>query len=166
MDLPNTKRFRGLMSATSEHLCDEPVERTIFVAAPIEILATSLAEPSRMAEWMGDDAMPVSVEHEGRAGGLIVVRGRQHVPFENRGRIVRWDPPRRFTWTHLSTLSNLPDEPASYTTLDFALEPACGGTTLSFTMHGFPTLVIRKHLVLYWGDAGRHPAPCGSLRLI
>ncbi|WP_322082224.1 SRPBCC family protein [Burkholderia sp. BCC1972] len=149
--MPNTKYLRGHMSATSDHLCDEPVERAIFVAAPIEVLANSLAEPSRMAEWMGDDAMPVSVEHEGRAGGSIVVRGRQHVPFENRGRILRWDPPRRFSWTHLSTLSNLPDEPASYTTLDFALEPVCGGTTLSFTMHGFPTLTIRKHLVLYWG---------------
>lgn len=52
------------MGTTSDHLCDEPVERTIFVAAPIEITAASLAEPSRMAEWMGDDAMPVSVEHE------------------------------------------------------------------------------------------------------
>ncbi|WP_212113407.1 SRPBCC family protein [Burkholderia cenocepacia] len=150
MDLSNTKRFRCLMSATSDHPCHEPVERVIFVAAPVEILAARLADPARMAEWMGDEAMPVSVEHEGRAGGSIVVRGRQHVPFENRGRILRWDPPRRFSWTHLSTLSNLPDEPASYTTLDFALEPTRGGTMLSFTMHGFPTLVIRKHLVLYW----------------
>ncbi|WP_175932899.1 MULTISPECIES: SRPBCC domain-containing protein [unclassified Burkholderia] len=150
MDLSNTKRFRCIMSATSDHPCHEPVERAIFVAAPIEILAASLADPARMAQWMGDEAMPVSVEHEGRAGGSIVVRGRQHVPFENRGRILRWDPPRRFSWTHLSTLSNLPDEPASYTTLDFALEPTRGGTMLSFTMHGFPTLVIRKHLVLYW----------------
>ncbi|WP_185715145.1 SRPBCC domain-containing protein [Burkholderia cenocepacia] len=138
------------MSATSDHPCHEPVERVIFVAAPVEILAARLADPARMAEWMGDEAMPVSVEHEGRAGGSIVVRGRQHVPFENRGRILRWDPLRRFSWTHLSTLSNLPDEPASYTTLDFALEPTRGGTMLSFTMHGFPTLVIRKHLVLYW----------------
>ncbi|RQV35400.1 hypothetical protein DF027_26685 [Burkholderia cenocepacia] len=150
MDLSNTKRFRCLMSATSDHPCHEPVERVIFVAAPVEILAARLADPARMAEWMGDEAMPVSVEHEGRAGGSIVVRGRQHVPFENRGRILRWDPPRRFSWTHLSTLSNLPDEPASYTTLDFALEPTRGGTMLSFTMHGFPMLVIRKHLVLYW----------------
>ncbi|WP_164725499.1 SRPBCC family protein [Burkholderia cenocepacia] len=151
MFTPNTKCLRGSMSATSDHLCDEPVERTLFVGAPVEILAMSFTEPSRMAEWMGDDTMPVSVEHDGRAGGLIVVRGRQHGAFENRGRIVRWDPPRRFSWTHLSTLSNLPDEPASYTTLDFALEPARGGTMLSFTMRGFPTLVVRKHLVLYWG---------------
>jgi len=138
------------MNATSDQACETSFERAIFVAAPVEILWTSLTDPLRMAQWMGDDAMPVFVHHEERVGSSIVVRGRQHVPFESRGRILAWTPTRRFTWTHLSTLSNLPDEPANYTTLDFALAVAGDGSTLEFTMAGFPTLIIRKHLVLYW----------------
>lgn len=41
------------MRETSDHLCDEPGEGTIFVAALIKILAASLAEPLRLARVFG-----------------------------------------------------------------------------------------------------------------
>lgn len=44
----------------------------------------------------------------------------------------------------------LTDEPASYSTFAFDLEPAPTGTSLTVRVSGFPTEAIEKHLVFYW----------------
>ena len=80
----------------------------------------------------------------------MVISGTHHVRFINDGTVLRFEPERLLAWSHRSSLSKLPDEPASYTELEFALSPAGAGTSLVFTARNFPTESVYRHLALYW----------------
>lgn len=125
-------------------------ERSVeIVAAPSAVWA-ALTEPSAMAQWIGAPEMGLEVITDWSVGGSIVLRGSLHGPFEARGTVLRCEPPRRLAYTHLSSVSRLPDRPDSYSTLAFELTPADAGTTLTLAIEGFPTEAIFKHLQFYW----------------
>lgn len=54
------------------------------------------------------------------------------------------------SYTHLSSISGLKDEPQNYTIFEFRLTPTEGQTSLTFTTRNFPTETIYKHLAFYW----------------
>ena len=94
-------------------------EQSILISAPASAVWESMTEARLMQEWMGDPEMAVRVETDWTVGGAVVVRGFHHVPFENTGTVLAFEPGKQLAYTHLSSLSRLPDEPASYTTLAF-----------------------------------------------
>ncbi|MGE0789564.1 MAG: SRPBCC domain-containing protein [Sandaracinaceae bacterium] len=126
------------------------IELAIEIAAPREAVWDSLTRPEAIAAWLGEPEMELAVETDWSVGGPIVIRGFHHVRFEDRGRVVRFAPCERLTYTHLSSISRLPDVPESYTTLDFRLDAVGGDTALRLTLSGFPTEPIEKHLRFYW----------------
>lgn len=129
------------------------VERLV-IHAPARTVWESLTRVELMPEWMADPRMEVRVETDWTVGGAMVVCGVLHQrPFRNTGRVVAFEPYRRLAYTHLSSLSDLPDEPASHTTFAFTLSPAPGGTALDLIATGFPTESIFRHLRFYWGGA-------------
>src|SRR5262249_3693843 len=109
-------------------------------------------------------------------GGTIVVSGTLHrVRARNAGLILEFNPPTSLSYTHLSSLSRLPDQSESYTTLAFTLHPVDDRTSLTLVATGFPTETIFKHLQFYWRgtlgilkqyterrwEAGRRSVPSG-----
>jgi uncharacterized protein YndB with AHSA1/START domain len=128
----------------------QPHHESVVIQASADDVWAGLTRPERMREWMGEPEMALEIHADWRVGGPLVVRGMHHGRFENRGAVLAFEPGRRLSYTHLSSVSRLPDEPGSYTTLDFRLVPDGGGTCLDLTMHGFPTDSIRRHLVFYW----------------
>lgn len=70
--------------------------------------------------------------------------------FENRGKILRFDPEQALQYTHLSALSELPDEPQSYTTIGFDLASLDDRTSVHLAIENFPAETIFKHLDFYW----------------
>ncbi|KRF01869.1 hypothetical protein ASG87_10195 [Frateuria sp. Soil773] len=86
-------------------------------------------------------------------GGSIVVRGIRHARSGNNGTVREFEPVARLAYTHRSSLSRLPDEPGSYTTLAFGLEPAGDAASLTLAATGFPTEAVFRHLKFYWGGA-------------
>jgi uncharacterized protein YndB with AHSA1/START domain len=131
---------------------------SVVIHASIDDVWRALTDPTRMAAWMGDPSMNVSVETTWAVGGLIVVRGHHHVDFENRGVVVVVDAPRALAYTMLSSLSRLPDVPANHTTLAFALSSTPTSTptstppstTLALTLGPFANFGIQRHLEFYW----------------
>lgn len=103
-----------------------------------------------MARWMGEEEMQVTVETGWQEHGPILVRGFHHVPFENRGTVLVFEENRRLVYTHLSSVSGLPDNPENHAVFSFWLTPEKEGTILSLALRNFPTASIRKHLELYW----------------
>lgn len=135
----------------NHHLIPELFEQTVAVNAPSEHVWACLTKLELMKEWMGEPEMALGIETSWIVGTPFVVRGFHNAPFKNIGTVLEFNPMTRLAYTHLSSLSRLPDEPASYTTLDFRLDSAGDTTSLKLVMSGFPTASIFRHLQFYWG---------------
>ena len=87
-------------------------------------------------------------------GNPIAIRGQMYKkPFENSGTVLAFDAERHLSYTHLSSLSNLPDAAESYSVLDFGLSPDGDKTAVTLTVTNFPTDTISNHLAFYWNVA-------------
>lgn len=86
-----------------------------------------------------------------KVGSSIIIKGPWYkTHFENKGTVLRYEPEHKLSYTHLSSLSRLPDVPESYTTLEFTLKQEGDEILLTVTAFNFPTETIYKHLAFYW----------------
>lgn len=122
---------------------------TITIECPPAVLWETLTTPALMAQWMGEE-MAITVSTSWELHSPILIRGFHHHAFENRGIILAFEKERKLSYTHLSNLSGLADEPGNYTILTFHLTPVAEGTTLSISIENFPDDIIQKHLEFYW----------------
>lgn len=130
-------------------LADTCITKTITINASPAAVWAALTEPAIMQQWMAEEEIEISTDWQ--IGHPFVLRGQLHrVKFENRGQVLQFQPERLLQYTHASSLSRLPDEPASYTTIEFRLAPVAAQTTLTLTVWNFPTETIYKHLAFYW----------------
>lgn len=122
----------------------------ILMDVPVPAVWRLLTEPAHMRAWMGEPEMRLEISADWRVGGMISVRGQHHGRFENRGTVLVFEPRQRLCYTHLSSVSRLPDVPESYVRFDFTLSPEEGGTRLELQLTNFPTDSIYRHLAFYW----------------
>jgi uncharacterized protein YndB with AHSA1/START domain len=125
-------------------------ERSITINAPIALVWDALTDIEQMPAWMGEPEMALEIDVEWAVGSSIVMSGVHHAPFRNTGTILAFEPPTRLAYTHLSSLSQLPDAPSNYTTLEFRMTAVGEGTSLTLTASDSPTRSIFKHLEFYW----------------
>jgi len=125
-------------------------ELNTHIKAPTPLVWDSLVDTGKMKLWMGEPEMEVGIETDWKVGGPMVVSGLHHLPFRNTGVVLEFKPMERLSYTHLSSLSRLPDEPQNFTTLTFSLAPQADATLLTLMATGFPTVSIFKHLQFYW----------------
>jgi uncharacterized protein YndB with AHSA1/START domain len=128
----------------------EHIDRTIDIDAPPALVWRALTDPVQMKRWMAEPEMELEILTDWAVGSPIVVRGFHHVKFENTGSVLRFEPERALAYTHLSSLSRLPDTPESYSVLSFTLVPSERRTSLILTIRDFPTHTIFKHIDFYW----------------
>lgn len=125
-------------------------ERLIAIKAPSRHVWHFLTDTELMKSWMGEPEMALEVETNWIVGQPIVIRGFHHVSFKNTGNVVAFEPTERLAYTHLSSLSRLPDKPENHTTLEFLLNAEGNVTSLAFHAFRFPSASIFKHLEFYW----------------
>lgn len=123
--------------------------RTIINASSTKVWQT-LTNTEVMSQWLGDPDMEIEVQTIWQVNAPIIIKGFHHVQFENKGIVLAFEKERKLSFTHLSSVSRLPDIPESYSTLTFILEPGDNGTHLMLNIENFPTESIRKHLEFYW----------------
>lgn len=68
----------------------------------------------------------------------------------NNGKVIQFKAEDTLEYTHLSSISRLPDKPESYSHVILHLEPNGDQTKLTVTLKNFPTYEIYKHLEFYW----------------
>ncbi len=107
-------------------------EQSVTIDAPARFVWEQLTRTERMKEWMGEPGMEIEIDTDWNVGGPIAVSGLlHHARVRNAGVVLEFKPPTRLSYTHLSSLSRLPDEPESYTTLAFAVQPEDDRTSLT-----------------------------------
>jgi len=110
-----------------------------------EVLTCSQLIP----KWMAESEIEIITNWQ--VGSSIIIRGDLHgIPFENTGRVLQFEPEKLLSYSHLSSLSNLPDEIESYSVIEFSLQPKGNQTVLTLALSNFPTEAIYRHLVFYW----------------
>jgi uncharacterized protein YndB with AHSA1/START domain len=126
--------------------------KSLLIQANPESVWQFLTSASLMTKWMSDPGMDIEVITDWRVGRPIVVKGFHHVNFENHGTVLHFEPFKRLQYTHLSSVSNLPESSESYCIFSFDLESIDKATRLSLTIENSPDEVIFKHLQLYWNS--------------
>ena len=131
-------------------LVDDKFTTTVLINSEPSLIWGALTDSTWMLKWLGEPEMKLEIDTDWRIGSPIFIRGFHHVKFENKGIVLEYVKDKRLVYSHLSSLSRLPDMPASYSILEFELAPQASMTQLNLTITNFPTDSIRKHLEFYW----------------
>jgi uncharacterized protein YndB with AHSA1/START domain len=140
-----TKQTDTYSSSTNDNI----VNKTVHINAPTSAVWETLINPEIMQKWMSETEINILTDWQ--VGNPFIIRGILHrVKFENKGTVLQFEPEKILQYSHLSSLSRLPDKPENYTILEFSLAPINNQTELTFTASNFPTETIYKHFAFYW----------------
>ena|ERR1051325_1362687 len=125
------------------------VSKTVRINAPTSKVWEALTDPDLMKKWMSETEIHIFTDW--KVGNPFVIRGRLHgINFENWGTVLQFEPENTLQYSHLSSLSRLPDQLENYSILEFRLAPVHPETSLTLTASNFPTESIYKHFAFYW----------------
>ncbi len=117
-------------------MSDLTTTHVVTIDAPAERVWQALTTPAQIKEWF----FGVDTESDWRQGGQLVHRGEyQGKPYEDKGEILRIEPPTLLVHTHWSDVSGLPDEPASYQVVTWSLREHDGRTDLTVSEENLPS---------------------------
>ncbi|MVM38736.1 SRPBCC domain-containing protein [Spirosoma sp. HMF3257] len=130
------------------------ITKTILINAPASVVWLHLTTPDLMKQWMLDTDMEMDIITDWTVGSPIRMKGVMHgIDFENTGTILTYDPDKTLQYSHLSSLSCLPDTTENQCVLTFTLTPIETQIRLTLTITNFPTEAILRHLDFYWRTA-------------
>lgn len=128
------------------------MKRVIEIQTPASDVWAALTTPAFMRAWMSDEDIQILTDWQ--VGRPFIIRGRLHgTDFTNHGTILLFEPETRLRYSHLSSLSRLPDVAGNHSIIDFTLAPAAGYTVVQLELSNFTTEAIEKHLSFYWKSA-------------
>lgn len=126
------------------------MNKTVIINTIPSTVWEFLTNPQLMKKWMFDTEMDIITDW--KVGNPITIRVddwyKTHL--ENNGIILAFEPNRSLTYSHLSSLSKLPNNIENYSIIDFSLTTKEDQTALTITLSNFPTETIYKHLAFYW----------------
>ncbi len=142
------------MTTVSAHA---DVRKTIRIGAPTANVWAALTVPALMQRWIAET--PIEILTDWQVGHPFLIRGHLHgdgMRFEARGQVLQFEPEQVLEYSHLSSLSRLPDEPPSYALIEFRLTAVDDKQTdVVLTLRNFPTKAI-------WIFIGIAPSVCSS----
>lgn len=126
------------------------MNKTVTINASTTQVWHVLTTPDLMKKWMLTE-VEIEIITNWKVGSPMLIRGNMNgKDFENTGQVLQFEPERILQYSHLSSLSRLPDVPESYSIIEFKLTPVENQTTLALKVSNVPTESIYKHLTFYW----------------
>ena len=147
--IPYSATMTNQMSTSTSPQGEQILSKTIKIDAPTSKVWDALTNPEIMKKWMSETEIDIVTDW--KVGNSIIIRGDLHrIKFENKGMILQLEREKVLKYSHLSSLSRLPDETRNYSIMEFLLAPMGNQTELTLTLSNFPTDSIYKHLAFYW----------------
>lgn len=130
-------------------MSEPAVTKQVTIAAPPTKVWRALTDIDLMPQWMAETGMEIITDWQ--VDHPIIMQGRWHkMRYKNVGVVLQFVPGEILSYSHLSSISRLPDLQENYAVLTFTLSPAAENTLVSLTLSNSPTFTIQKHLELYW----------------
>jgi uncharacterized protein YndB with AHSA1/START domain len=108
-------------------MSDITTMQAVTIDAAIDDVWKALTTPSAIEQWF----FGVQTETDWQPGNTIVHTGEwQGKPYQDKGTILRIEPPTLLVHTHWSPMSGLPDLPENYEEIRWELRERDGGTEL------------------------------------
>ncbi|WP_259070424.1 SRPBCC family protein [Mucilaginibacter sp. X4EP1] len=129
----------------------QTIHKSIRINAPKSEVWKTLTEPDLMKKWMSDSEIEIITTWE--VGSPIIVNVQEisyKTSFTNNGIVLQFLEDHILEYTHLSSLSRLPDEPENRTIIKFTLQQEEPDTLLNLDLSNFPTESHYKHIDFYW----------------
>ena len=131
-------------------MTDLGLRTTIVIDAPVEEVWEALTSPDIIRQWF----FGVETQTDWKVGSPLVHRGvYQGQPYEDKGEVLRFEPPWLLSHTHWSDQSGKPDRPENYQEVTWALAPGDGGTELTITEKNLPSEEARAKSEQGWQGA-------------
>lgn len=103
---------------------------TVVINVPASKVWEALTTPAIMKQYL----FGVDVVADWKVGGSIVYKGVwEGKPFEDKGKILKFEPGKSLVTTHWSPLSGVPDSPENYHTVTYKLTEKDGATEVVLT---------------------------------
>lgn len=117
-------------------MTDLTTARSTAIQAPIARVWHAITTPEVIREWF----FGVDTETDWQPGSPIVHRGEwQGKPYEDKGEIVRIEPPTLLVHTHWSEASGTADRPEHYQEVTWSLEEEDGATEVTVSERNLPS---------------------------
>jgi len=111
-------------------------QQTVVIHAPIEEVWDALTRPELIRRWF----FGVNTRTTWMEGTPITHRGEyQGQPYEDRGEVLKFEPPKLLSYSHWSARSGLPDNPENYQHVTFSLVNMGRKTELTLTETNLPS---------------------------
>lgn len=129
------------------------INKTIIIQAPPDAVWRALTTPAMIQEWMGVGAQHIATSWQ--PGTPIIFSGELHeeLSYETKGEILAFEAPHYLSYTHYSTLTELPDVPENYSILSFRLSLHETHTRLTLHQENIVLASAHHHLNFYWNVA-------------
>lgn len=120
---------------------------TITINAPAAKVWEALTAPEYTKKiYFGADVIT-----DWKVGSPIIYKGMwEGKPFEDRGKILKFEPEKLLVSTHWSPLTGVPDLPENYHKVAFELSGQAGGTQLTVTQDNNATEDEKTHSEQNW----------------
>ena len=109
---------------------------SITINAPAAKVWEALTKPDVIKQWF----FGVDTTTDWKVGSAIVHKGEfQGKPYEDKGKILAFEPQKRLSHSHWSSVSGLPDAPENYQNVTYSLTERDGKTELTITEVNLPS---------------------------
>jgi uncharacterized protein YndB with AHSA1/START domain len=111
---------------------DISTSASIRINASAEEVWKAITTPELIKQWF----FGVDTVTDWEVGGPLVHKGEyQGQPYEDKGEVLRFEPPKLLVHSHWSPVSGKPDTPENYEEVTWALSDKNGATELTITEH-------------------------------
>jgi uncharacterized protein YndB with AHSA1/START domain len=118
------------MNKQQEYLSSSSIEIDL---AP-EKVWSGLTEPDLVRQYF----FGTELASDWKVGGPITFSGAwEGKPYQDKGIVLAYDPPRFLSYSYLSSWTDLPDLPENYLTISYHLEDLGGRTKLSISQENY-----------------------------